>query len=77
MASSSDEKFQAGASYGDDEKSSASFFSDPVKVAADILKDYASVRSQTSQAELVGVIKSLLQKGQPLDDKKGQVEKFQ
>lgn len=74
MTSSSTEKFQAGATYGDDEKSSSNFFSDPVKVAADILRDYASVRSQTSQAELVGVIKELLQKGQPLDDKKGQVE---
>lgn len=77
MTSSSNEKFQAGASYGDDEKSSTNFFSDPVKVAADILKDYASVRSQTSQAELVGVIKELLQKGQPLDDKKGQVRASQ
>jgi linoleate 10R-lipoxygenase len=71
MTSSMDEKFQAGTTYGDDEKSNANYFSDPGKVAADILKDYASVRSQTSQAELVGVIKSLLQKGQPLDDKKG------
>lgn len=77
MASSMDEKFQAGATYGDDEKSSSNYFSDPVKVAADILKDYASVRNQTTQAELVGVIKSLLQKGQPLDDKKGQADIYQ
>lgn len=71
MASSLTEKFQAGESYGDDEQDHSNFFSDPVKVAADILKDYVSVRGQTSQAELVGVIKDLLRKGEPLDDKKG------
>ncbi|KAJ0122549.1 prostaglandin g h synthase 2 cyclooxygenase pgh2 [Diaporthe amygdali] len=74
MASSLTEKFQAGESYGDDEQDHSNFFSDPVKVAADILKDYVSVRSQTSQAELVGVIKDLLRKGEPLDDKKGTTE---
>lgn len=71
MASSLNEKFQAGESYGDSRKDSENFFSDPTKVAADILKDYVSVRGQTSQAELLGVIKSLLNKGEPLDDKKG------
>ncbi|KAK1593424.1 linoleate diol synthase [Colletotrichum navitas] len=69
-----DQKFMAGETYGDERKSSASFFSDPTKVATDLLKDYAGLRSQTSPAELAGLIKELLQKGQPLDDKKGTTE---
>lgn len=68
---SNNQKFLAGDTYGDERKTSANFFSDPAKLVADILKDYTSVRSQTTQAELVGVVKELLQKGQPLDDKKG------
>lgn len=66
-----DQKFMAGDTYGDERKSSANFFSDPAKVAADILKDCVGVRGQTTPAELVGLIKELLQKGEPLDDKKG------
>ncbi|WQF78857.1 Putative cytochrome P450, hem peroxidase superfamily, hem peroxidase, animal-type [Colletotrichum destructivum] len=69
-----DQKFMAGDTYGDERKSSANFFSDPTKVAADILKDYVGLRSQTTPAELVGLIKELLQKGEPLDDKKGTTE---
>ncbi|CCF39565.1 linoleate diol synthase [Colletotrichum higginsianum] len=69
-----DQKFMAGDTYGDERKSSANFFSDPAKVAADILKDCVGVRGQTTPAELVGLIKELLQKGEPLDDKKGTTE---
>lgn len=71
MATNFTQKFQAGESYGDARQDSANFFNDPAKIAADILKDYVSVRGQTSPAELVGLIKELLSKGEPLDDKKG------
>uniref|UniRef100_A0A0L0MYV5 linoleate 8R-lipoxygenase n=1 Tax=Tolypocladium ophioglossoides (strain CBS 100239) TaxID=1163406 RepID=A0A0L0MYV5_TOLOC len=69
-----DEKFQAGEAYGDGRKGSANFFADPAKIAADILKDYAGIRSQASLTEITGLIKSLLEKGEPLDDKKGTTE---
>ncbi|KAI2608367.1 heme peroxidase [Hypoxylon fragiforme] len=70
----SEEKFQAGEAYGDVEKDSANFFSDPAKIAQDLLKDCAGLANQTTLPELVGLIKELLQKGQPLDDKKGNTE---
>jgi linoleate 10R-lipoxygenase len=65
------QKFLAGESYGDERKSSASFFNDPAKIAADLLRDYAGLRSQITPAEIVGLVKELLSKGEPLDDKKG------
>lgn len=65
------EKFQAGEAYGDVEKDSANFFSDPVKIATDLLKDYSGLRSEASVPQIVSLIKELLQKGQPLDDKNG------
>ncbi|KAM5353671.1 hypothetical protein ACJ41O_000321 [Fusarium nematophilum] len=68
------EKFQAGESYGEARKGSSSIFSDPLKLAQDLLKDYAGVRSQASVTDIVGLIKELLQKGEPLDDKKGTTE---
>lgn len=73
MTSNFNQKYQAGESYGEDRQSSSSFFADPAKAAADILKDYVGIRGQTTPAELLGLIKELLQKGQPLDDKKGSV----
>ncbi|KAI0508307.1 heme peroxidase [Xylaria bambusicola] len=69
------EKFQAGEAYGDPQKQSdADFFSDPVKVATDLLKDYSGLRSQASIPEIVELIKELKNPGQPLDDKKGTTE---
>jgi hypothetical protein len=65
------EKYQAGEDYGDVEKDTTSFFSDPGKIAQDLLREYGAVRSQTSLRELQGVIETLLKKGEPLDDKKG------
>lgn len=68
----SDAKFQAGEAYGDPPRqSSDKFLSDPVKVAADLLKDYAGVRNQASASEIVDLVKQLLNPGEPLDDKKG------
>lgn len=68
----SEEKFQAGEAYGDPQRqSSDSFLSDPVKVATDLLKDYAGLRSQASLPEIVDLIKGLMNPGEPLDDKKG------
>ncbi|KAI1106136.1 heme peroxidase [Jackrogersella minutella] len=69
------EKFQAGEAYGDTEKESTDFsFSDPAKIAADLLKECEGLRSQASPAEIAGLVKELLQKGKPLDDKKGTTE---
>jgi hypothetical protein len=66
------EKFQAGEAYGEGRnQSSSNFLSDPVKVATDLLKDYGGLRGQASLQEIVGLIKGLTNKGQPLDDKKG------
>lgn len=43
------EKYQAGESYADAaEPTNPSFFEDPVKVATDILKDYAGARCEAS-----------------------------
>lgn len=67
----SDEKFQAGEAYGDVEKDYSNIFSDPTKVATDLVKDYAGLRSVASVPQIAGLIKELLNKGQPLDDKKG------
>jgi hypothetical protein len=63
------EKFQAGESYGDQKKASAYSLDDPVKIAQDLLKELASVRSQVTPHDLVEIIQSLT--GKPLDDKKG------
>ncbi|KAI0555851.1 heme peroxidase [Xylaria curta] len=70
----SDEKFQAGEAYGDPRKQSDNFLSDPVKVATDLLRDYAGLRSQASIPEIVELIKELMNPGEPLDDKKGTTE---
>ncbi|XXH00292.1 hypothetical protein Hte_006634 [Hypoxylon texense] len=70
----SDEKFQAGEAYGDVEKDYSSIFSDPTKVATDLVKDYGGLRSVASVPQIAGLIKELLNKGQPLDDKKGNTE---
>jgi hypothetical protein len=65
------EKVQLGEDYGDAKKESSSLFSDPLKLATDLLKDYAGVRSQASVADIVGLLNDLAHKGEPLDDKKG------
>ncbi|KAI0379935.1 heme peroxidase [Hypomontagnella monticulosa] len=68
------DKFQAGEAYAEEEKKSSNFFSDPLGVATDLLKDYAGLRSETSPTELAGLVKELLQKGEPLDDKNNNTE---
>ncbi|KAK1761591.1 Psi-producing oxygenase A [Echria macrotheca] len=68
----STEKFQAGESYGDQKKAAAYSLDDPVKIAQDLLKELASVRSQVTPHDLVEIIRSLTEK--PLDDKKGTTE---
>ncbi|RBR07351.1 uncharacterized protein FIESC28_10694 [Fusarium coffeatum] len=69
------EKFQAGESYKDTSKEDPSGLLDnPEKLVADLIKDYSGVRSQASPADLLALVKQLLQKGQPLDDKKGTTE---
>lgn len=73
---SNSSKYQAGETYGDAARKSGSsnFFSDPTKVAADLLKDYAGLRSEASLAEIAALVKELAQKGEPLDDRKGTTE---
>lgn len=66
-----DEKYQAGESYKTSKEDTSSLLDNPEKLVADLMKDFAGVRSQASPAELLGLVKQLLQKGQPLDDKKG------
>ncbi|KAI0167087.1 heme peroxidase [Hypoxylon sp. FL1284] len=70
----SNDKYQAGEAYGDVEKDNSTFFSDPAKIAADLVKDYAGLRSVASVPQITGLIKELLNKGQPLDDKNGNTE---
>lgn len=66
------EKFQAGESYGDAKTGSTSLLDDPIKLATDIIKEYAGVRTQASIPQLAELIKELtIEKGKPLDDKKG------
>ncbi|KAI8717961.1 Linoleate 8R-lipoxygenase [Fusarium sp. LHS14.1] len=73
--SSFNEKFQAGESYGDARTGSTSLLDDPIKLATDIIKEYGGVRSQASIPELAELIKELtIEKGKPLDDKKGTTE---
>lgn len=72
-----DEKYQDGEAYGDAKKAPSNIFADPLKLATDLLRDYAGVRNQASLPELLGLIKELLNKGEPLDDKKGYVSHMQ
>ncbi|SPJ72098.1 related to linoleate diol synthase [Fusarium torulosum] len=69
-----DEKYQAGESYKASKEDPSSLLDNPEKLVADLMKDFAGIRSQASPAELLGLVKGLLQKGQPLDDKKGTTE---
>lgn len=72
MSSSFTEKYQAGESYANAPKpTKANFFDDPVRVATDIFKDVASIRAEISLPELVGLVKGLINKGEPVDDRKG------
>ncbi|UZP35518.1 hypothetical protein NXS19_003334 [Fusarium pseudograminearum] len=69
------EKYQAGESYKDTSKEDpSSLLDNPEKLVADLMKDFAGVRSQASPADLLALVKQLLSKGQPLDDKKGTTE---
>ncbi|TDZ65292.1 Psi-producing oxygenase A [Colletotrichum trifolii] len=68
------QKFQAGEAYGDERKGSDNFFADPGRVAANLLKDCGGLSSQITLPDLTNLIQQLLQKGEPLDDKKGTTE---
>lgn len=66
------EKYQAGESYADTPKpSKASFFADPVRAAGEIIKDLVGGRMAISHPEVIQLLKSLLHKGEPVDDRKG------
>jgi cytochrome P450 len=66
--SAKDEKYQDGESYSDQSKDPGYSLDDPTTIAKDLLEELASVRSQVSLQELIGIVKSL--KEHPLDDKK-------
>ncbi|KAF5026379.1 hypothetical protein F66182_1507 [Fusarium sp. NRRL 66182] len=68
------EKYQAGESYKDSRDDASGLLADPEKLVADLVRDYAGVRSQASPAQLLALVKGLLQKGQPMDDRKGTTE---
>ncbi|KAK0716063.1 heme peroxidase [Lasiosphaeris hirsuta] len=70
MASS--EKYQAGETYADNKKGTTYSLDDPVALAQGLLKELASVNSQVTLSEVVGIIQSLTAK--PLDDKTGSTE---
>lgn len=66
------EKYQAGESYADTPKpTTASFFADPARAAADIFRDCASAGLAITLPELVQLVKGLITKGEPVDDRKG------
>lgn len=65
-----DEKFQAGEAYKDPKKDSLSL-DDPLKIATALVKDYAGVREAASIPQLAELIRELVEKGKPLDDRKG------
>lgn len=66
------EKYQAGESYADTPKpTKANFFADPARAAADIFRDCASAGLAISLPELVQLVKGLITKGEPVDDRKG------
>ena len=72
MSFSFTEKYQAGETYADEPKpTKTSFLDDPVKLATDIFKDVAAIRSEISLPELIGLVKGLMNKGEPVDDRKG------
>lgn len=75
-ATAPEEKYQAGESYAGEERKARNFFADPKAIATAILRDYASVRSKIKLHELIPLIKDLLKKGEPLDDKAGTTEKL-
>lgn len=66
----STEKFQAGEKYGDEEISHYSM-DDPAELAKGLIKELASVGTQVSLLDAIGMIKALKEK--PLDDRKGYV----
>ncbi|KAK5651915.1 hypothetical protein OQA88_11574 [Cercophora sp. LCS_1] len=66
------EKFQAGESYADEEPEAPYSLDDPVRIAQDLIKELASVKSQISPTDVVAIIQGLAVK--PLDDKKGSTE---
>lgn len=66
------EKYQAGETYADEPKQTKTkFLDDPVKLATEIFSDLAAVRSEITLPELIGIIKGTINKGEPVDDRKG------
>ncbi|KHN98764.1 heme peroxidase [Metarhizium album ARSEF 1941] len=69
-----EEKFQAGEAYGDPHKESSHLMADAADVAEYIWNHGAGVQKLTSRMEIMELIRELLHKGEPIDDKKGTTE---
>lgn len=66
------DKYQAGESYADTPMpTKANFFADPVKAAGEIIRDLVGSRLAISRTELIQLLRSLVTKGEPVDDRKG------
>lgn len=68
------EKFQAGHAYGDDKRAQkATLLGDPATIATELLTDLVGAGSVATFTELFNLVKSLLNEGEPADDRKGYV----
>lgn len=65
-------KFQAGEAYAEEEAGPGYSFEDPARIAADLMKELASVGSQISLPDVINILQGLTQK--PLNDKSGMTE---
>lgn len=66
-----EKKFQAGETYGDPRTESSHFMTDVADIAEYIWNNVVGVQNRTSKKEIIELLRELLHKGEPIDDKKG------
>lgn len=71
-----DTKYQAGEDYGDAKQRSDNFFADPKAVSLALLADLKAVHGKYEPSKLLPLVKQLLKKGEPLDDKEHTTEQL-
>ncbi|TWU77015.1 hypothetical protein ED733_007618 [Metarhizium rileyi] len=69
-----EKKFQAGEAYRDSRIEPSHFISDAADIAEHIWNHAAGVQNLASKKEIAALIRELLHKGEPIDDKKGTTE---
>ncbi|KAF5138262.1 Psi-producing oxygenase A [Metarhizium anisopliae] len=69
-----EKKFQAGETYGDPRTESSHFMTDAADIAEYIWNNAVGVQNRTSKKEIIELLRELLHKGEPIDDKKGTTE---